>query len=109
MELWRKSIPAKNRPLSLSDFVCEHHFTEDCIQRHVTNISANGDSTDTNDSPLRARPRLKKGAVPTIFTSCPVSTRNSRKRKLPDEHTYSSLKKVGTNQSLIEGCLSTKN
>ena len=67
LEKWRNAVPRKDRLLETTDVICEKHFEESCIDRQIFLKNADGSVLQVIQ---RQRPKLKVGAVPTIFPNC---------------------------------------
>lgn len=65
---WVKAIPRADFTPSKSSKVCELHFKKEDIIRDVTTL--NKKTCESSTSFLK-RPRLKVGAIPSIFPNCP--------------------------------------
>ncbi|KAJ8939668.1 hypothetical protein NQ318_016612 [Aromia moschata] len=59
--MWDICIGRKDRRLSLGDFICHKHFSEEDIMHEVTVPARDGDITFSHN-----KPKLRKGAVPCI-------------------------------------------
>lgn len=86
LKKWQASIPRLDRVLSSSNYVCEKHFSEKCVERYYrTKLKDNTEHLIPRDHPV-----LLPGAVPTKFPGCPryLSKRSPIKRnerKVPNQ------------------------
>ncbi|XP_054715473.1 THAP domain-containing protein 5-like [Uloborus diversus] len=97
LQKWMKAIPRENLVVTKNTRVCEKHFQNDDIERHTSFYKES--SGETLTAKLK-KPRLKYGAIPSIFPNCPKylsSVKNIRddpikkKRYLEEKHINKAL------------------
>ncbi|XP_063934406.1 uncharacterized protein LOC135146177 [Zophobas morio] len=79
LQIWQRKIPRGDRNLTSRDVVCERHFTSSEIIKEWNSGSIS--------IPYK-RPKLKHGAIPTIFPNCPsyLTTATVSKRRIIERH-----------------------
>nr|XP_042912672.1 THAP domain-containing protein 2-like [Parasteatoda tepidariorum] len=79
LKKWVKAIPRTNLIVTKNTKVCERHFQSDDIEFEATFYKKSTRET------LRAKfkyPRLKDGAVPSIFPNCPKYLSSANKDRI---------------------------
>lgn len=81
-EEWKKYVPKRDIPFTLSSYVCEEHFQPEFIERAWIHKGPDGKIVQI----AKEKPTLKDSAVPSIFPNCPDHyTKNVNKRKPPTD------------------------
>jgi len=76
LESWSKAIGREDLELTNRSYVCDLHFTHDCIVKHFEHI-INGEKAVID----RANWKLKDSALPTIFAKLPSGVKKRRRKR----------------------------
>lgn len=95
---WQQAIPRADRLLSQKDKVCEHHFSQDLVEK-TYKINVGGTITEVE----RGRAKLDPDAVPRLFPNLPkyLSKEVNMKRKRRASPVSVAPKRVRCEQDII--------